>query len=120
MNTKAIGDLGEKAACVYLKKNKYKILDCNYRRTYGEIDIIAKCGETVSFIEVKTRKNDTFGLPCEYVTWSKQQKLIRTAYTYIGEKELNANYSFDIIEVYHDNGKIKDIRHIKNAFNVEE
>lgn len=120
MITKTIGELGEKAACKYLKKNKYKILDCNFQKKFGEIDIIAKCGETVSFIEVKTRKSDNFGLPCEYVTRAKQQRLIRTAYAYIGEKELDANYSFDIIEVYHENGKIKDIRHIKNAFEVEE
>ncbi|MBQ4515711.1 MAG: YraN family protein [Clostridia bacterium] len=119
MNTRTIGDIGEKAACEYLKKNKYKILDCNYRKTYGEIDIIAKKGETVSFIEVKTRKNNNYGLPCEYVTKAKQQKLINTAYTYIEEKQLDDNYSFDIIEVYHENGKVNKINHIKNAFSVE-
>ncbi|MBR5156257.1 MAG: YraN family protein [Clostridia bacterium] len=119
MNTKTIGDLGEQAACKYLKKNKYKILDCNYKKTYGEIDIIAKFGETVSFIEVKTRKNDKFGLPCEYVTAAKKQRLIRTAYTYIAEKQLDDNYSFDILEVYHENGKVNKINHIKNAFEPE-
>ena len=57
MNAILVGAAGEKAACNYLKKNKYKILDKNYRKPFGEIDLIARRGETVSFIEVKTRRS---------------------------------------------------------------
>ncbi len=119
MNVNIIGSLGEKAACRFLKKNQYKILGRNYRKPYGEIDIIAQHGDTVSFVEVKTRKNEQFGLQCEAVTYTKRRKLIQTAYTYIEENKIDANYSFDIIEVYHDEGKIKSVRHIKNAFGLE-
>lgn len=111
-----IGNLGEKAACSYLKKHKYNILCKNYKKRYGEIDIIASKTDVVSFIEVKTRKNSDFGRACEAVTKTKQDKIIKTAYTYIAEKKLDCNYSFDVIEIYHENGKIKEIEHIINAF----
>lgn len=119
MNAILVGAAGEKAACNYLKKNKYKILDKNYRKPFGEIDLIARRGETVSFIEVKTRRSTEFGLPCEAVTYAKRRRLIRTAYAYIEETGLDANYSFDVIEAFHEDGKIKSVRHIQNAFGVE-
>lgn len=122
MLSRSIGNAGEKAACKYLKKQGYKILECNYKhfsgKMVGEIDIIARREDTVSFIEVKTRKNSDFGLPCEAVTKSKQQKIIHTAYTYIMEHNLSENYSFDIIEVFHDEKKIVFVRHIPNAFTL--
>ena len=119
MKTQNIGKLGEDAACRYLKKNKYKILERNYRQKFGEIDIIVTRKDTVTFVEVKTRKDDNFGLPCEYVTYSKKKRIIKTAYEYILENSLDTNYSFDVIEVYHQDGKVTQIRHIKNAFEVE-
>ncbi|MBQ3554192.1 MAG: YraN family protein [Clostridia bacterium] len=118
-NTLFFGNVGEKAACKYLKKNKYKILACNYRKPYGEIDIIVQKGETVVFVEVKTRKGTEFGLACEAVTASKQKRLVQTAYSFIEENNLDLNYRFDVIEVYHENGKAKTINHIENAFLVE-
>ncbi len=118
-NTLLLGDVGEKAACKYLKKNKYKVLTCNYRKPFGEIDIIAKLDDTIIFVEVKTRKSTDYGLACEAVTFAKQKRLIKTAYAYIGENNLEANYRFDILEVYHKEGKIYHINHIENAFSVE-
>lgn len=114
-----IGEIGENAACDYLKAHKYKILERNYRKPYGEIDIIAQKEDTVSFVEVKTRKNTKYGLPCEAVTKSKQQKLIQTAYAYIEERQTEANYSFDIMEVFHVNGRVTSVHHIPNAFGLE-
>jgi len=116
MNKLTVGIKGEKAACVFLKKNGYKILKKNYKKTFGEIDIIAKKGEDISFVEVKTRESQEFGLPCEAVTNAKKNRIIKTAKNYIIENSLNDNYSFDIIEVYHSGGKIKKLHHIKNAF----
>lgn len=112
------GKAGENEAVKYLKKKGYKILETNYRKTYGEIDIIAKQGENIAFVEVKTRKNDAYGTPAEFVTPSKQKKIIKTAYTYIQEQDLDANFTFDIIEVYLDGRKVKNINHIKNAFYI--
>ncbi len=112
------GKAGENAAAKYLKQNGYKILECNYRKTYGEIDIIAQKGENIAFVEVKTRKNSDYGTPAEFVTSQKQKKIIKTAYNYIQEHQLDAEFTFDIVEVYIDGRKIKDINHIKNAFYV--
>ena len=112
------GKTGENAATKFLKKSGYKILERNFRKTYGEIDIIAKCGENIAFVEVKTRKSDAYGTPAEFVTREKQQKIIKCAYTYIQENDLDAEFTFDIIEVYMDGRKIKEINHIKNAFYI--
>ena len=112
------GKAGEIAAVRFLKKSGYKILEKNFRKTYGEIDIIARLGENVAFVEVKTRKSDAFGTPAEFVTKEKQQKIIKCAYTYIQEKDLDAEFTFDVIEVYMENNKVKNINHIKNAFYI--
>ena len=85
MNTIFIGMSGESAACKYLKKNGYEILKRNYKKTYGEIDIIAKKGDLISFVEVKTRKNTEFGLACQAVQKSKMDRIKKTAKTYISE-----------------------------------
>lgn len=116
MNKLTVGIKGEKAACVFLKKNGYKILKRNYKKTFGEIDIIAKCSEGISFVEVKTRESQEFGLPCEAVNNAKKNRIIKTAKNFIVENSLDDNYSFDIIEVYHSGGKINRLEHLKNAF----
>lgn len=122
MKSQDMGRAGEKAACRYLKKQGYKILECNYQRAaakiIGELDIIARQGDTIIFAEVKTRRNEDFGLPCEFVTRAKQQRMIHTAYTYIAEHKLDANYRFDIVEVLHDGKKVQTLRHIPNAFTL--
>lgn len=116
MNFLNIGFKGENVACKYLKSKKYKILKTNYRKKYGEIDIIVQKKNTIVFVEVKTRKSIQYGMPCEFVTKSKQTKLINTAKLFIYENQLDCDFRFDIIEVYHDNGKINKIEHIENAF----
>ena len=116
MSTLAIGKTGENAAFNYLKKHRYKILERNFRKPFGELDIVARKGDTVVFVEVKTRHGNEFGLPCESVTPAKQRRIVRAAYAYISENGIDANYRFDIIEVYHTNGKPEKLRHIQNAF----
>ena len=108
MNFLNLGKKGENAACEFLKRN--------YSKKYGEIDIVAKKENLISFIEVKTRSNTDFGLACEAVSKGKQERIIKTAKTFILEYKLNEDYSFDIIEVYHNNGVVQKIEHIENAF----
>ena len=112
------GKKGENAAVSFLKKSGYKILERNYLKPYGEIDIIAKKGENIAFIEVKTRKSDLYGSPAEFVTVSKQKKIIKAALAYISENDIEAEFTFDIIEVYLDGKKIINLNHIKNAFYI--
>ncbi len=114
--TQLHGNIGESAACKFLKKNGYKVIERNYRKRYGEIDIIAQKGEMYVFIEVKTRADTDYGLAAEAVTKTKQQRIIRTAKLYIMENELDAAFSFDVIEVYHKGRKVVRINHIENAF----
>ena len=82
-----IAKLGEDKACEYLKKLNFKILERNYRKTYGEIDIIAidpsdPSEQVLTFIEVKTRTSDQFGTPLESITYWKLKSLIKTAQFY--------------------------------------
>ena len=102
------GKIGENLACMYLQKNKYTIIDRNFRCRQGEIDIIA-CDEKkeLVFIEVKTRSNLKYGLPSESVVKMKKNKIENTP------------IRFDVIEVLLNNSYYK-INHIKDAFYYEE
>ena len=109
---KVVGDKGEILAQNYLKKQKYKILDKNYRNKLGEIDIIVTKDNVVTFVEVKTRADVSFGRPCEAVTPYKQNKIRAVASYYLMMKEWSEkDVSFDVIEVIDG-----EINHIKNAF----
>lgn len=111
---RVIGDYGEDLVVEYLEKNSYEILERNFLKPYGEIDIIALKGDIISFVEVKTRKNDSFAFASESVDFYKRQRIIRTAQTYIMEKSLGDYLiSFDVCEVYRDSGKLN---YIENAF----
>lgn len=119
MNTTKIGAWGEKQSCEFLKNLGYEILTVNYHSRYGEIDIIAKENNCLVFAEIKTRKNNFYGNAAEYVTHSKQKKIIQTAEKYI-ENNPDTELRFDVIEVYYrqiyGTPVLKKINHIKNAF----
>lgn len=116
MNTQTSGKRGEDAACQYLKKKNYTILARNYRKRYGEIDIIAQKGSKIVFAEVKTRSNNRYGIPSEAVVFSKQQKIIKTACAYLSEHGLVTEVAFDVIEVFISGSKVLSVNHIENAF----
>ena len=118
MTTKEIGDFGETAACEYLEKSGIRVLKRNYHERGGEIDIIAKDGETIVFAEVKTRISKDFGTPAEFVDYKKQDKIMKTAVSFLGTDD--ADMRFDVIEVmYAVRGGapvVTEINHIKDAF----
>ncbi len=68
------GKKGEDIAVAYLKSNGYRIVERNYKCLFGEIDIVAKDGNTVVFVEVKSRKSEEFGDPQVAVGLEKQKK----------------------------------------------
>ncbi len=108
------GKLAEFFSALFLIFKGYSIVERNYRKKFGELDIIAKKGETLIFVEVKYRKTDKFGSPEQFVDEKKQHKLLKTAKTYMFEKKINPEnivYRFDVIGI--TGFKIK---HIKNAF----
>jgi len=114
------GDIGEQAASCYLKGLGYQVLEKNYQNKFGvrlgEIDIIAKDGNELVFVEVKTRNKNKYSgtLPEENITHSKLRKLERIANAYLRHKRFeNIPYRFDAISVWLDeNSKKADIKHI--------
>ena len=98
------GRYGEDAAAKFLIKNGYRILARNYKCRYGEIDIIAATGGFVCFTEVKTRKNTDYGEAREFVTKSKQGKVIRAAECWLIENDSTLQPRFDVVEVYAPEG----------------
>ena len=121
-NTRAIGTEGEQRAVEFLIENGYTILKINYRvGRIGEIDIIAREGEYICFIEVKTRKSYSFGIPSESVTFKKQEKIKLLASIYLTNTgNIDERIRFDIVEILmkNNNGtnQINVINLIKNAF----
>jgi putative endonuclease len=127
MNTKELGALGEKVAINYLKKRGYKILDKNYSPKFvsgpqrGEIDIIAKKDDIISFIEVKTLTSggQTSRIsPEEKVDYSKQKKLIKMAENWLMEKKvaLDSPWQIDVVSIRIDSDSKKaKIQHFQNA-----
>ena len=125
MNSKQLGVLGEKIAEKFLKRKGYQILDKNYSNRFvsgpqrGEIDIITKKGDIISFIEVKTLtgNHQTF-LPEDKVNFSKQRKIIKTAQSWLMEKKIpfNNKWQIDVIAIkINQNLKKAKIRHLKNV-----
>lgn len=116
MTNQTTGNYGEYLACEYLKEQGYKILERNYRIQGGEIDIVAKDGETLVFIEVKTRWSHEYGPPVESMTPWKIKALLKTARFYVqeiswGERE----YRLDFIGIdFAENKDKPKIELIKN------
>ena len=110
-----LGKLGEDLAVKYLTDKGYKILERNWRNIHKEIDIIAKDGETLVIVEVKTRQNDGFGEPDMAVNRQKQMRLVYAANAYAFRNRLDIDIRFDIISIVFNNGNPK-IDHIEDAF----
>jgi len=112
-----VGDIGEEAAADYLHNAGYDILERKYRSRIGEIDIIAKIKNILVFVEVKTRRNTTYGFPAEAVTYRKQQKIINTALCYLQQiHNTNIHCRFDVFEVFLAENNKMTYNHIMNAF----
>ena len=115
--TKAIGRKGEDLAADLCREKKYRIIETNYRTPFGEIDIIAKDGDVIVFIEVKTRSGDGFGAPFEAVTYRKRQKIKKVAMGYLKRFREEVPCRFDVISISGKNGR-NSVEHIRDAFEV--
>ncbi len=120
MNTKRIGDRGEEEAAAYLEQKGYVILERQYRTPLGEIDLIARDGRTLAFVEVKTRRNERFGSPSSAVGWEKQRRIIRAAMWYMNQRQGDVPpCRFDVVEVYAPPEGAWKVRHLENAFEAD-
>jgi putative endonuclease len=94
------GKRGEDIACAYLKRRGYRIVERNYKCPLGELDIVAKDGDAIVFVEVKSRKSEEFGDPQLAVGLEKQKKVSRISLTYLKEKHLYpCNARFDVVAI---------------------
>ncbi len=111
-NKRVLGTRYELLAIAYLKDKHYTILEHSYRCRFGEIDIIAKQGEYIIFVEVKYRKKEDFGYPREAVNYRKKQHILRTAMYYLKTKiGYEVASRFDVIEILENT-----ITHLEAAF----
>ena len=110
------GGKGEQFAVVFLERIGFTIVERNFVFDHGEIDIVAKDGDELVFVEVKTRYTTKFGAPEEAVTPVKQALVRRTAEGYVREHQLeNVSCRFDVIAIQVEHGAMKT-EHFRNAF----
>jgi putative endonuclease len=115
-NRKSLGDKGEDVAAAALKKQGYKVLERNYRTPLGEIDLIARHGGALVFIEVKTRTSSRFGAGQDAVHHGKQARLRKLADYYLKQKRLGeVPVRFDVVGILWQEGK-HQIEVIQGAF----
>lgn len=117
MNERArLGRDGEDLAARRYELDGYDILERNFRCAEGEIDIVARRGDTIVFCEVKTRRTDYFGDPSEAVTPLKQTRLRRLAMTWMRHRHARpSEIRFDVVSIVED-GRGSRVRRLENAF----
>lgn len=111
----------EKLAAAYLRRRGYRILHRNLRLDRFELDIVAQTGDTIVFVEVRSRESDDLAAPEESIRFNKRQHLRQAARRYIaryGQPDLY--YRFDVIGVVLTANERPKITHIENAFVMEE
>lgn len=114
------GRQGEERAEALLKKRGYRIIERNYRSRYGEIDLVAMDGETIVFVEVKTRTSDAFGSPKCGVDSRKQRHMTLASNAYLIERGISDAYlRFDVVSLEVKNG-VWSAEVIKDAFEAME
>jgi len=115
LSRRRTGSTGERAAEAYLNSLGYTLLARNYRCPHGEADLVARDGDCLVFVEVRTRRSRAFGAPEESITPAKAARLIATAQTYLQERRLDHSpWRIDLVAV-EVRGRESTIRHIPNA-----
>jgi len=113
------GKQGEALALDYLKNMKFRLIETNYKCSYGEIDLIMTDKDTLVFIEVKLKIGDEFGLPEEMIDPGKISRISKSAQYYLIQREMiiqqYQRYRIDAVCIVLDNsGEIKRINHYDN------
>ena len=112
---------GEEAAADYLTSKGFSVLHRNIRFPEGELDIVAKWGKTLVFVEVKTRDTEKYGMPSQFVQDDKQRRQVAVASRFISLCRLwKVPMRFDVISVVLPLGETIRIEHIENAFRASD
>jgi putative endonuclease len=117
-----LGAFGERLATAHLEAKGYRIRARNYRCREGEIDIVAQDGETLVFVEVRTRRGDALGGPAESITATKEARLVTAATAYVQAlEEPPADQRIDVIAIQlSPGGRLVAIDHIEGAVSQRE
>lgn len=116
-----LGRRGERLACILLRELGLEILTCNYSGPHGEIDIVARDGVMLCFVEVKTRRPSSRSRPLDAVTSRKKWHIVRTAERYLRQiGHPNVAYRYDVIEVVIAGRNLQQIRHLPAVFNSSD
>ncbi len=91
------GQLAEQKAGAFLRHQGLRVIEHNYRRPFGEIDLIARDGETLVFVEVRKRSHLGFADGAESIDWRKQRRLRRTAEAFMQQRRWNGPARFDVL-----------------------
>lgn len=114
---KELGSRGEDIAVRHLESLGFEILERNFRCKAGEIDIVARKGHLVAFVEVKTRRPGPFGTAREQVTGAKRRRIVKTACAYVAARKIAAAYyRFDVVAVDILPGGAPSVELIAGAF----
>lgn len=118
--TKRVGDWGEALTAEYLRGRGWHILESGFACPEGEIDLIAQKGDTLAFVEVKTRQSAHYGAGREAVDRRKQRKITATAFRYLAQHpELPTKIRFDVVEIVAPQGvrtEHPELHYLANAF----
>ena len=117
--SRLLGRWGEALATDFLRKKGWEILDAGWRCRFGELDLVAREGDCLCFVEVKLRKSAAFGQPGEFVDRRKQERLRAAAQMYLSENPTALQPRFDVVEIRAPLGLSTpepEIRLIRNAF----
>lgn len=114
----ALGEVGERIAERWLRRQGWRIVQRRFRNGRRDIDLVAEREGTVAFVEVKARRGEHFGGPVGAVNWRKQRELTRSAHVWIDRHgRAHESYRFDVIGVLVSGERVR-VRHVENAFAV--
>ena len=113
------GELGERAARKQLRRQGLKFLAANFRSDRGEIDLIFRDNDCLVFVEVKTRSSEEWARPASAVDRERRERLSRAALDYLRLlRNPKVKIRFDIVEVLLNEGKVREVRHLSNSFEL--
>jgi putative endonuclease len=116
MNRKEVGKLGEEFARNYLENKGYQILEANWRHGKAEVDLIARHGRVLVFVEIKTRTSTAFGRPEEFLSPKQEALLSKAAARYMDRIGHQWEIRFDVVSINLEIPEKPEITHLRDAF----